>query len=71
MIDRARGIVVYRRVRGREPLSNLLLYLVPCGRISVFAIQLMEGDHEHVILSIPLFAFLTSVRTMVQRKLNG
>ena len=45
--------MVCRRVRRREPLSNVLLYLVPYGQVSVFTTQVMEvADHEHFISSM-------------------
>ena len=76
MVDPARGIVVYRRVRWREPLSNLLLYLDPCGRVSVFIKAMKLEYYKHFIsstlfaisstfLAIALLAFLASGRTMV------
>ena len=73
MVDLARGVVICRRVRWREPFSNILFYLVPCGRVSVFTTQAMEvADYEHLISSmlfaIAMLTFLESGRTMVQRK---
>jgi hypothetical protein len=63
MVDPTSGVVVRRRVRRRKPLLNHLLYLVPCGRVSAYAMQVMEvADHEHVILSILSVSFSTSVR---------
>ena len=45
--------MVCRRVRRREPLSDVLFYLVPCGQVSVFTMQVMEvADHEHFISSM-------------------
>ena len=64
MVDPTSGVVVCRRVRRGEPLLNLLLYLVPCGRVSAYTIQVMEvADHKHVIFSILSISFLMSVRT--------
>ena len=75
MVDVARGVVVCRRVRRGEPFSNVLFYLIPCGRVSVFTMQAMEvADHEHVISSIlfaiATLAFLASRQTMVERKVD-
>jgi hypothetical protein len=65
MVDPARGVVICRGVRRREPSSDVLLYLVPCGRISALTIQTMEvTHHEH-------FISLTSGRTAVQRKVSN
>ena len=71
MVDLAGGVVIRRRVRRREPLSNILLYLVPCGHVSVFTRQEMEvAYHEHVISSIlfviATLAFLASKYTKVR-----
>jgi hypothetical protein len=64
MVDPARGVVVCRRVWRREPFSNLLFYLVPCSRVSVFTTQAVEvADHKQDILSISSLAFLTSAWT--------
>ena len=55
-MDVTGSVVVCRRVRRREPFSDVLLYLVPCGRVSVSDMQEMEGsDYEHFISSM-LFA---------------
>ncbi len=75
MVDLTRGVVVCRRVRRREPFSNVLLYLVPCGQVSVFTTRAMEiEDHEHFISSrlfaIATLAFFASGRTKVQRKVG-
>ena len=74
MVDLARGIVVCRRVRRREPFSNLLFYLEPYGRVSGFIMQGMILFYEHFISSM-LFtmtslAFLASGRRMVQCKVG-
>jgi hypothetical protein len=83
MIDPARRVVVYRRVWRREPLSNLLLYLVPYSRDSVFIMEEMKIKYyEHFIsstlfaisstlLALALLAFLASGRTVVQRNIAG
>jgi hypothetical protein len=64
MVDSARGVVVCRRVRRREPSSDVLLYLAPCGRASVLTIQTMEVAHHGHFIS------LTSGRTIVQREVS-
>ena len=72
MVDPARGVVVCRWVGRREPFSNVLLYLIPCGRVSVPTMQDIErGDHEHFISSMMSLASLTSGRTTVQRKVGN
>jgi hypothetical protein len=56
--------MVSRRVRRREPLSNVLFYLVPYGQILVFTTQVMEvADHEHFI-SFTLFEISVVFFTM-------
>jgi hypothetical protein len=77
MVDPARLVVVCRLVRRREPLSNLLLYLVPYNRDSVIIMKAMKiKNYEHFIsstlfvssstfLAIASLAFLASERTMV------
>jgi hypothetical protein len=64
MVDPARGVVICRWVRRREPSSDLLLYLVPYSRVSALTIQAMEvAQYGH-------FISLTSVRRTVQRKVS-
>ena len=72
MVDVARGVVVYRRVRRREPFANVLLYLVPCSRVSVFIRQAVEiTKHEHVISFVIVnLACLEPMQTKVQRKVK-
>jgi hypothetical protein len=58
------GVMVCRRVRRREPLSDVLSYLVPYGQVSVFTTQVTEvADHEHFISFVLFeisFVFFTS-----------
>jgi hypothetical protein len=69
MVDLARGVVVCRRVWRREPFPNVLIYLVPCGRVSICTMQPMEvSDHEHFISSKLSLTFLVSGWTMAQHK---
>jgi hypothetical protein len=54
--------MVCRRVRRREPFSNILCHLDPCGKFSVFTMQVIEvADPEHFISSMfgILFVLLT------------
>ena len=65
MVDPARGVVVCRRVRRREPSPDVLFYLVPCDQVSVLITQTMEVTHYGHFIS------LTSERTTVQRKVSN
>ena len=60
MVSHAHEVVIGRWVRRRKPSSDVLIYLVPCDRVSVLTIQTMEvARHRHCIS-------LTSGQTTVQ-----
>jgi hypothetical protein len=65
-VDLTGGVVVRRWVRWREPLSNILFYLVPCDRVSVLKAREMEAaDHKHVIFSMSSTTGHTTVQLNV------
>jgi hypothetical protein len=65
MVDPARGVVICRWVRRREPSSDLLLYVVPCGQVLALTIQTVGVRHYGHLIS------LTSGRTTVQCKVSN
>src|SRR6266702_2490240 len=73
MVGFACDVVICRRVRRREPFTNVLLYLIPCDEDSISTTEaIVMGDYVHLtsstssaICCIATLAFLASRRAKV------